>query len=203
MKTDGLFSAGAFFCVSAAMVGVANAHDFGKGDAMDHFLAGGSLLLEPYAAVTLLIATALLIALWDPFGFPGLLLYLALGTAAGFGLAVTAITPDAGFVLALAVAICVLAVAAPALSRKVMAPLVLLCATIVASHVLDGHDPAALPVSALLGYLAGTYFLFSAVTGLAAYPIQAFRPPVPRIAVRILASWTGAVAVLLLAFQLR
>jgi len=69
--------------------------------------------------------------------------------------------------------------------------------------VLEGHAFMTLPVSIYIGLFLGATAAFVLAAAVARIMIEKLPTVIARIAARILSSWTAAIALMLLAFQVQ
>jgi hypothetical protein len=96
-----------------------------------------------------------------------------------------------------------LGAAALAWPAGVVAVLVPFCGFLGYRALLDGHPPGSLSVAAYAGLLAGALALVVAVAAPAELLLERLPLRLGRLALRIVASWMAAIAVLFLAFTPR
>jgi hypothetical protein len=183
--------------------GIGQAHAFKTGAAYPQFIEGaGAALGEPVVLLSM-VALGLLAALWQSEGlvriWPAVLGGMLIG-AIPAGLA----GPSAEVAALAAGLICAaLAALGAQLPAKIIVSLAALTGLCTSLAILAGHGFAELPVPIYAGLLFGANLVLAAAASSAKLLLDQWSHPAIRLGLRIAASWTGAIAILLIAFSLR
>lgn len=181
----------------------ARAHEFELGgDAYDDFLAGGAAVLNDLPVLLALMSTGILISLWKRQGLPLVWPAFLVSVIAGFVLAGLVPVDPVPLLYGAAIIAGLLAVAAVRRTRPIMAGIVFGAGLMTGWGILAGHDLGELPP----GVYAGLFALFNLVLAASAALATAVLTRLPgrwtEIALRALASWLTAIAIMSLAFVL-
>ena len=187
--------------------GPAHAHGLAGGSVLDELVAGFSAPLDVPATILLMLASGLVAALWSSSGFPrlgqGLLAGVAAGPALALLLARSGVAIPVWPPLALAILLAVMAALARRWPQWLVQALMLGGGILAVFATLLDHSVADLNWFTATGLAGGVLFFTAAAAALFSLP-QMFLPlNVARLGLRIVASWIGAIAILLLAFTLR
>jgi hypothetical protein len=181
----------------------ARAHEFELGgDAYDDFLAGGAAVLNDLPVLLALMSTGILVSLWNRQGLPLVWPAFLVSVIGGFVLAGLIPTDPVPLLYGAAIIAGLLAVAAVRGTRPVMAGIVFGAGLMTGWGILAGHGLGELPP----GVYAGLFALFNLVLAASAAFASALLTRLPGrwtgIALRALASWLTAIAIMSLAFVL-
>jgi hypothetical protein len=181
----------------------ASAHEFELGgDAYDDFLAGGAAVLNDLPVLLALMSTGILISLWKRQGLPLVWPAFLVSVIGGFVLAGLIPVDPVPLLYGAAIISGLLAVSAVRGTRPVMAGIVFGAGLMTGWGILAGHDLGELPS----GVYAGLFALFNLVLAASAALATAVLTRLPgrwtEIALRALASWLTAIAIMSLAFVL-
>lgn len=174
---------------------------------MDELVAGFSAPLDVPSALLLMLAAGLSAALWSPAGFPrlgwGLLAGAIIAPPLALLLARSEIAIPVWPPLALAILVAVMAALAWRWPQWLMQALMLVVGIFAVFATLLDHAVGDLTWSTAAGLAASVLFFTGAAAAAFSLP-QMFLPTgIARLGLRIVASWIGAIAILLLAFTLR
>jgi len=179
------------------------AHAFQTGSAYPQFIEGTAASIGSPVILLSLIPIGILASAWRENGMTVIWPALLAGLLAGIFLAVFA-TP------AIAIAGLAVGTVAGGLGALALAyPPALIVAFGGAGGVLssmislEGHELGELPVAIYAGILFGALLCCVLPAGLVHLMLTKYPQPWMRIGVRVLSSWSAAIATLLLAFQLR
>ncbi|WP_420406694.1 hypothetical protein [Hoeflea sp.] len=181
----------------------ARAHEFDLGgDAYDDFLAGGAAVLNDLPVLLALMSTGILVSLWDRQGLPRVWPAFMVSVIAGFGLAALMPVDPVPLLYGAAIITGLLAAAAVQGTRPIMAGIVSGAGLMTGWGILAGHGWGELPA----GVYAGLFALFNLVLAGTSAFASALLTRLPGrwtgIALRALASWLTAIAIMSLAFVL-
>ncbi|MDF0602968.1 hypothetical protein P1J78_19670 [Psychromarinibacter sp. C21-152] len=180
------------------------AHAFQEGGGVyDRFVEGVSVALSAPSVILCLLPMGVLIGLWRRDGLPAVWPWFLGGQAAGL-FAAAAVPPTVALASlgagAVTGALAALRPDPPAPAPHVLAALTGLLS---AAASFQGHGLFALSPGIHAGLLLGANLALAAAAGLAAATLQRWPRPWLTIGWRIAASWLAAVALLVLAFELR
>lgn len=192
-------------CLIAALRpdrGAAHAFQSGAG-VYDQFVEGVGVALSAPAVILCLLPLGLLAGLWRRDGMPVIWPWFLAGQAVG--LFAAAVVPPSIAAAALGVGVATAVLAAlrpdpPAPAPQVLAAITGLLATAVS---FEGHGLFELPLGIHAGLLLGANLAVAAAAGLAAATLDRWPRHWLRIGWRVAASWLAAIALMVLAFELR
>lgn len=189
------------------LAGPAHAHGLAGGSVVDELVAGFSAPLDVPATLLLMLSAGLAAALWSPAVFQRLGWALLAGVVAGPALALLVARAEIAIpvwpALALAILFAVLAALARRWPQWLMQALMFGAGILAVFATLLDHSVADLTWSTAIGLAGGILFFTAAAAAIFSLP-QMFLPlGIARLGLRIVASWVGAIAILLLAFALR
>lgn len=185
--------------------GAAGAHAFEAGaDTYARFVEGAAVPLSAPAVALCLVPLGLLLGLWRDDGLPAVWPALLLGLGAGIGLAPLA-DPWVPLAALAAGALCAAAAALAVLPRRraVMAAVAFGVGLLATTAGLEGHARGEVPPATLAGILFGANLAVAIPAATVSASTERWRQVWVRIGWRIMSSWSGAIAVLYLAFELR
>ena len=183
--------------------GMAQAHNFKTGTAFPQIIdATGAALNDPVLLLTL-IPLGLMASIWQPEGLLKIWGPAAIGLLAGIPLAVIATPWFAVPALMIGIACAVLGILSRDYSPLLMKVMAGAAGLFAMRAVLEGHGFFQLPVAIYIGLFIGANAAFVVAAAIARAMVEKLPAVVARIAVRILASWTAAITLMLLAFQIQ
>lgn len=186
------------------LAGRAEAHAFeGGADGYAQFVEGAAVILVYPGIVLPILAMGVAISLWETGGLPRVWPHALAGQVAGLFVAPVVGAWIAPSVMALGVVVATLAALWPSSHRVVVAGLSALTGLGAVSAALQGHGLFELPLMIHLGILFGANLVLAAAAGAASLAMERIGAPWMRIGWRVVASWTGAILLLFLAFALR
>lgn len=194
----------ALAALAAAMLpGVAEAHNFKTGTAIPQAIdAIGAALNDPVLLLTL-IPLGLLASIWRAEGLLEVWGPAAIGLIAAIPLSNVASPWFAVPSLLAGIACAILAIIAHDYRPVLVKGLAFVTALLGMLAVLEGHGFMTLPVSIYIGLFLGATAAFVLAAAIARIMIEKLPAVIARIAARILSSWTAAIALMLLAFQVQ
>ncbi len=181
----------------------AQAHNFSKGTFVPSVIDGiGASLNDPFTLLTL-VPVGLMASMWDKEGmlriWPALIAGMVIAVpCAAFsfpGIAIPALLVGATCAL--------LAIISGRYPPALVMGLAALAGFLAIMATLEGHGFFTLPISIYIGILIGANFVVAAAAGVVRFWFDKVAAPWARLPVRILSSWTAAVTLMYLAFQLR
>ncbi|WP_110031503.1 hypothetical protein [Hoeflea marina] len=184
-----------------------HAHGLAGGSPLDELAAGFGAPLDVAAALLLIAAAGICAALWDSNRFTRLGWGLLAGTAAGplmaWLLARSGIAIPHWPALALGIALALMTALARRWSAALMRSLLAAAGCLAVIATLLDHAVGDLTFFTGAGLVLGVVFFTAASAAAFSLPQMLLPPGIARLGLRIVASWTGAIAILLLAFTLR
>lgn len=194
----------ALAALAAAMLpGVAEAHNFKTGTAIPQAIdAIGAALNDPVLLLTL-IPLGLLASIWRTEGLLDVWGPAAIGLIVAIPLSNFASPWFAVPSLLAGIACAVLAIISHDYQPALVKGLAFVTALVAMLSVLEGHAFMTLPVSIYIGLFLGATAAFVLAAAVARIMIEKLPTVIARIAARILSSWTAAIALMLLAFQVQ
>jgi hypothetical protein len=189
--------------VVALWPGIGQAHAFKTGAAYPQFVEGAGAALGEPAVLLSMVALGLLAALWHSDGlvrlWPALIGGMLIGVfpaaLAGPSAAVSALS--AGLVCA------ALAALGARLPAGLILPMAALTGLSTSLAMLAGHGFGELPLPIYAGLLFGANLVLATAASTAKLLLDRWSHSAIRLGLRIAASWTGAIAILLIAFSFR
>lgn len=189
----------AAFLVGAT--GGTSAHDFGtEGGAYDRFIEGAGTVFGELPVMLAVVALGLLVTLWQTDGLPRVWPAFAAGVLAGTGTGFSIAANPVATGFATAIAVGLLAAASPRMRLRTAAIVAFIGGFMTAFAMVTGHEIGSVPWAALLGIVIALNFVLAASAGLASLTVTRLAGTWSRIALRALASWLVAIAVMGLAF---
>ena len=183
--------------------GVAEAHNFKTGTALPQIIeAIGAALNDPVLLLTL-VPLGLLASIWRTEGLLDIWVPAALGVLAGIPLATIATPWFAVPALLVGVSCAVLAVLARDYKPVLLKGLAFVAGLFGMLSVLEGHGFFELPLPIYIGLFIGANAAFVMAAAIARAVLANLPQVIARIAARILSSWTAAIALMLMAFQIQ
>lgn len=193
-------AAAAALCLAAPR---AEAHAFRSGsESYGAFVEGASVPLNDPQIMLCLAATGLTLGLWRARGLPAVWPTLLAGLLAGLVLAPLAPLWSGLAALALGIIAATMGVAALPWPRWSAALLAGAAGLLAGFASLQGHDWGELPLSVALGVFFGAHLALVVPAGLVETARRRVTAPWVTIGWRVLASWLGAVALMLGALSL-
>lgn len=187
----------------AALPGIAEAHNFKTGTAIPQAIdAIGAALNDPVLLLTL-IPLGLMASIWRTEGLLVVWLPAAIGLLLGIPLAVVATPWFAVPSLLMGVCCAGLAVLARDYNPTLLKAVAFVTGLFAMLSVLEGHGFFELPIAIYAGLLIGANAAFVIAAAIARAMLEKLPNVIARIAPRILSSWTAAIALMLLAFQMQ
>lgn len=197
--------AGVFVALSLAFCpGQVQAHAFQAGSGIyDQFVEGTAVALSAPEIVLCLLPLGLFVGTWKRDGMVVIWPYLLAGQAAGLFLAVAAPPTAPAYALGLGAVTATLAALRP--GPPVPAPQIFAVLTGLLASIasFEGHGLFELPAGIHAGLLFGANLAVAAMAGLAAATLERWPFHWLRIGWRVAASWLAAVALMVLAFEMR
>lgn len=188
---------------AAALPAPAFAHSFEAGAGLyDQFVEGTAVPLSDPALLLCLLPLGLLAGLWRADGMVAIWPALLTGQVAGVLLAPFVAPWIATVAVALGAASAVLAALKPGLPRAVPTALALATGLVASMLSFEGHGLGELPVMIHAGLLFGAVLAVAIPAGLVSATTERWPADWLRIGWRVVSSWSGAVALMFLAFQL-
>jgi len=182
----------------------ASAHAFSSGrDLYAQFIEGAGVPLVTPAIILALLPLGLLAGLWRRDGMVQVWPWFIAGLLAG-GLAAPLAGPDV-VVAAMGVGVvcAVLAALGPDLPRLTVAALAALAGGLAAAVAREGHGFGELPLLIYAGIFLGAHLVTVVPAAAVSATLDRWPAAWLRIGWRVVASWSGAIGLMLLAFQLR
>jgi hypothetical protein len=184
--------------------GQAAAHDFALGgDAYAKFLSGCAAVLTELPVMIAMIATGILVSLWDREGLPKVWLAFVAGVAGGMLVATAALIEPLTVAYGSAIALGLLAAAAVRPDVKLMRLVLFFAGFLPVAALLSDHDFGTVPPPAYAGILFMSNVVLSASAGLVSITLKNIPFSWVSIAFRALASWLVAIALISFAVLLR
>ena len=188
----------------AFAAGPAHAHAFESGqDTYELILQGVSQPWLMLPVAVLLIGLGLLAGIWRDEGLITVWPALIVGTLLGLGLGPFVPQIEVIWLMVVALLVSALGIAAVPVPRVAMAALACLATALPGRFLMEAHVFGELPFPFLVGMGLG----ITTCAALAAGLVQATREQIHHGAVligwRALISWVGAIAILMLAFEMR
>ncbi|NKX44937.1 hypothetical protein [Roseicyclus persicicus] len=194
----------ALVAAAACAAGRAEAHAFqGGAGAYEQVIEGAAVILGYPGLLLPLLALGIAVSLWDSEGLPRVWPGALAGQVAGILAAPLAGVWIAPAVMALGVGVAALAALWPDSRRDVIAALAVATGLGVMMSALEGHGLFELPLFIHLGLVFAANLVLAAGAGAAALTLERVAAPWMRIGWRVVASWIGAILLLVLAFTLR
>lgn len=182
----------------------ATAHDFGLGgDAYAEFLSGCAAVLTELPVMIAMIATGILVSLWDREGLPKVWLAFVAGVVGGMLVATAALIEPVTVAYGSAIALGLLAAAAVTPDLKLMRLVLFFAGFLPVAALLSDHEFGTVPLAAYAGILFMTNIVLSASAGLVSIALKNIPFSWVSIAFRALASWLVAIALISFSFLLR
>ncbi|MEO0990951.1 MAG: hypothetical protein AAFX00_08390 [Pseudomonadota bacterium] len=191
----------AAFACAGACAGRANAHAFKSGaDQYQQFLEGVSVILTYPGLLLPISALGILLGLWKQDGLPHVWAIYIAGLVAGVFLSPFVGPPIAIALMGLGLITAACAALLPRHVYPEAAVLAGLAGLLVSAASFEGHGLFELGAFIHLGIFLGANLALAAPAALIGVLFEKIDAPWTRIGVRILASWTGAILVLMIAF---
>jgi hypothetical protein len=187
--------------IGAAGRAEAHAFDLGAG-AYVQFVEGAGVVLALPGLLLPLVALGIAISLWDTEGLPRVWPMALAGQAAGLILAPLMGPGIAAGAMALGAGVAALAALWPGSHRAVIATISTLTGLFVTLAAFEGHGLFELPLAVHAGVIFAVNLVLAAGAGAAALALERWPAGWMRLGWRIVASWLGAVLVLMLALAL-
>lgn len=181
----------------------AGAHEFEiGGGAYDDFLSGGAAVLNDLPVLLALMSTGILVSLWNRQGLPLVWPAFLASVIAGFVLAGLVPVDPVPVLYGAAIITGLLAVAAVRRTRPIMAGIVFGAGLMTGWGILAGHGWGELPPGVYAGLFALFNLVLAASAAFASALLTRLSSRWTEIALRALASWLTAIAIMSLAFVL-
>jgi len=181
----------------------AHAHAFKTGSAYPQFIEGTAASIGSPVILLTLIPIGILASAWRENGMVVMWPALIVGLFAGIPLAIFASPSISIAALSLGTASGVLAALALAYPPAVVVVLGGLGGVLSTMVSLEGHELGELPIPIYAGILFGAMLSAVFPAGIVHLLLQKFPQPWMRIGMRVVGSWSAAIAAMLLAFQFR
>ena len=191
--------------LGAACPSVADAHAFeGGADLYARFIEGAAVPSIAPAVALCLVPLGLLLGSWRKDGLPAVWPALLLGLGVGI-VGAPLVAPWVSLVALVAGALCAGTAALATLprGRVVMTAVALIVGLLAGLVSLEGHARGEVPVETIAGIFFGANLVVALVAATVSASIDRWREAWTRIGWRIVSSWSGAIAVMYLAFELR
>ena|GEM_PF-1181736 len=189
----------------AAGASGARAHAFTAGaDTYLRFVEGAAVPFSAPAVALCLVPFGLLVGAWRRDGLPAVWPALLVGLGVGIAVA-PLVAPWISFLTLGAGALCASAAALAwlPLARIGMAVVALIVGLLATSASLEGHALGEVPVATLFGVFFGANLTVALPAAMVSSSIEHWWPDWTRIGWRIVSSWSGAIALIYLAFEVR
>lgn len=178
----------------------AHSHDFGKdNDLYARFAEGAGVVFNDVPLLLATIALGIFVSLWRREGFPVIWAFLAAGIAGGLLLPMEPFQVPELASLPAAILLGLAGAAALDTSAVWMRAMGLVAGILLAIGALGGHAPGSVPLGAYFGIFFGLNLVTAGSAMATSIALGEANAPVPRIAMRALASWLVAIAVMMLA----
>ncbi len=180
------------------------AHDFGLGgDFYGEFQEGISATLGELPVMIAIVTAGFLFSLWDRDGLPRVWLAFLAGSVIGLILPIFLSPEPVSLAYATATSIGLLAAAAFRPNINIMRVIAFLAGCLPPFAMLSGHAAGSVPAGAYLGIVFALNVVLAISASLVSLWLTRFDFNWASIAIRALASWQVAVAVMAFAFLLR
>jgi hypothetical protein len=187
----------------AVLAGPVHAHALDAGaDAYGQFVQGAAVMLTFPGIVLPLLALGVMLSLWRENGLPAVWPAFLVAQVAGV-FAAASVGPVVSLVfMGLGIVIAATAALAPSVPNAVALVAAALAGFLAMLTAFEGHGLFELPVFTHLGLLFGANLATALAAGLSSLGLTRVRAGWMRIGWRVVASWIGAMLVLMLAFEL-